>query len=284
MVPNTNAREDDDDGSSKTREGIIGVPMNEQERFVRDFHRRRAGVTARAYARGGSYAAMVRAVGAGRGRIADLGCGDGYLLAELRRAGWGGAMIGIDLSEAELSAAAARATDAVLVQARAQALPLRARSIDVVVSHLAFTLMTDVDEVVRELARVLVPGGRFVTLVGGGPRGDDAFAGFLALARPYVRGVPRLGDLRARSDHGLAALFAVGWRELTIDDLPVDLSGSPDEVWQTMASAYENAGVRPDEMAELERRFADAVSAWRCDDGSVACTMATRLVQVVRGG
>jgi hypothetical protein len=51
-----------------------------------------------------------------------------------------------------------------------------------------------------------------------------------------------------------------------------------------MASAYEIAGVRPDEMAELERRFADAVSAWRCDDGSVACTMATRLVQVVRGG
>ncbi|HUQ06760.1 MAG TPA: class I SAM-dependent methyltransferase [Kofleriaceae bacterium] len=260
--------------------------MNDQERFVREFHRRRAGVTAAAYGRSRSYAVIVRAVGGAQGRLADLGCGDGHLLAELRAAGFAGAMVGLDLSEAELAAARARGTGATLVQARAQALPVRDGAFDVVVSHLAFTLMSDVDDVVRELARVIAPGGRFITLVGGGPRGDDAFAGFLELARPLVRGVPRLGDLRARSDRGLATLFTAdaGWRELAIDDVPIDLSGTPDEVWQTMAGAYELAGVSDAERVSLHRSFTSAAARWRRDDGAVACTMATRLVQVTRSG
>ena len=258
----------------------------EQEAFLREFHRRRPGITARAYGRGSSYAAVVRAVlGNGnrdrdRTRLADLGCGDGFLLAELRRAGFGGAMVGIDLSEAELAAARTRATGAALVQARAQALPLRDRSMDVIVSHLAFTLMADVDEVVNELARGIVPGGRFVTVVGGGPRGEDAFAGFLELARPFMTRVPRLGEVRARSDAGLQALFADGWTGLTIDDVPVDLSGTPDEVWETMASAYELDGV---DEPSLRPTFVTECERWM-RDGVVACTMATRLVQVVRSG
>jgi len=239
-------------------------------------------VTSRAYARGRSYAAVVDAVAGtcDRARLADLGCGDGYLLAELRKAGFGGRLIGIDLSEAELTAAHARETGAALVQARAQALPLGDASLDVVVSHLAFTLMADIDVVARELARVIAPGGRFVTVVGGGPRGDDAFAGFLELARPWMTRIPRLGEVRARSDAGLRELFGAGWTELTIDDLPIDLSGSPDDVWETMAGAYELDGV---DRESLRRTFVTESERWM-RDGRVACTMATRLVRVARTG
>lgn len=212
--------------------------------------------------------------------MADLGCGDGYLLAEIRKSGFGGQLIGIDLSETELVAAHARQTGAALVQARAQALPLGDASLDVVVSHLAFTLMADIDAVVRELTRVIVPGGRFVTVVGGGPRGDDAFAGFLELARPWMRRIPRLGEVRARSDAGLRELFGAGWTELTIDDLPIDLSGSPDDVWETMAGAYELDGVDGE---SLRRTFVTESERWM-RDGRVACTMATRLVRVARTG
>jgi SAM-dependent methyltransferase len=267
----------------------------EQEAFMRAFHRERAGVTAAAYGRGRSYAVIVDAVmkapfdaplrgSLGANGVLDLGCGDGFLLAELRRAGFVGDMVGIDLSREELAAARARVTGAALVQSRAQQLPFRDDAFAVVVSHLAFTLMADIDAVVGELARVIAPGGRFVTLVGGGPRGDDAFAGFLDLARPFVRGVPRLGDIRARSDCGLAELFAHGWRALTVEDVPIDLSGTPDEVWQTMAGAYELAGATPVERESLRSDFVTACAAWRRDDGAVACTMATRLVQVVRAG
>ncbi|KAB2910328.1 MAG: class I SAM-dependent methyltransferase [Kofleriaceae bacterium] len=273
---------------------VSSASAAEQEAFLVDFHGRFPGVTARALARGGSYAALVGALRLGlaplglaqgeRGGIADLGCGDGYLLAELRRAGFTGALVGIDLSAAELRAASARATNAHLVQARAQALPLRARSLDVVVSHLAFTLMAEIDAVVAELGRVIAPGGHFIAVVGGGPRGEDAFAGFLELARPFVRGVPRLGEIRARSDRGLAELFAAGWTELTIDDLPCDLSGTPDEVWESMATVYDLARTSAHERAELRERFVRAMDQWCRDDGSVACTMATRLVRVRRGG
>jgi SAM-dependent methyltransferase len=256
----------------------------EQEAFLRAFHGRNPGVTSRAFARGRSYAAVVDAVlrgGRGRdARLADLGCGDGHLLTELRRGGFAGAMCGIDLSEAELALARARVPDAHFVLARAQELPIVAGAFDTVVSHLAFTLMADVDEVVRELARVLVPGGRFITVVGGGPRGDDAFAGFLALARPWMTRIPRLGERRARSDAGLAALFGDGWTALTVDDLPVDLSGSPDEVWETMAGIYELDGLEDE---RLRRTFVTECDRWR-RDGVVACTMATWLVQVVRTG
>lgn len=259
----------------------------EQEAFLVDFHARQPGVTSRAFARGGSYAAIVGTalrLGVGRARIADLGCGDGHLLAELRRAGSDGPLFGLDLSASELRAAAARQTDAQLVRARAQLLPLRSRSLDCVVSHLAFTLMAELDVVVAELGRVLVPGGHFVTVVGGGPKGDDAFAGFLELARPAVRGVPRLGELRARSDRGLAELFGAGWTALTVEDLVVDLSGAVEEVWQTMAGAYELAHASAGELAAIREAFLERAGPWRRDDGSVGCTMATRLVHAVRAG
>lgn len=257
----------------------------EQEAFLIDFHARHPGVTSRAFERGGSYAAIVGTLRRhDRARIADLGCGDGYLLAELRRAGCGGPLLGLDLSAAELRAASARRTDAQLLRARAQALPLRARTLDVVVSHLAFTLMAELDDVVAELRRVLVPGGHFVAVVGGGPKGDDAFAGFLELARPFVRGVPRLGELRARSDRGLGELFAAGWAALTVEELAVDLSGTIDDVWQTMAGAYELAHASEAERASLHEAFVERAGRWRRNNGSVGCTMATRLVHAVRAG
>jgi SAM-dependent methyltransferase len=238
--------------------------MNEQERFLRAFHRRHPGVTSRAYRRARSYDVLARFV---RGRTLDLGCGDRVL-----------GSIGVDLSEAELVLAREHGP---VVQARAQALPFRDGAFDTIVSHLAFTLMTDIEAVVAELARVIAPGGRFVTVVGGGPRGDDAFAGFLELARPWMTRIPRLGDLRARSDAGLHALFADGWTSLTIDDLPVDLSGTPDDVFETLASAYELDGA---DRQSLRAAFATAAPRWTRDDGSVNCTMATRLVTVVRAG
>ncbi len=271
---------------------------DQQERFLRDFHRRHPGVTARAFSRGrvagggSSYDALARAVGPGVGRVVDLGCGDGALLAVLIAGGAApAALVGVDLSRDELAAAAARRLGVGLVHARAQSLPLGDATTDVVVSHLAFTLMRDPDLVAAEVQRVLAPSGRFVTVVGGGPRGDDAYAGAVELVLPAARAaaaagpaMPRLGEVRARSDRGLCAIFAVerGWSALAIEELPVDLSGSPDEVWSTMSTLYELDGVVAAEVDEVRARFLAACARWRRDDGAIACTMATRLVAATR--
>lgn len=267
--------------------------MRAEEAFVRQFHQRYPGATAQALARGrtddgsSSYARLAAAVPSGS-RTLELGCGDGYLLALLIERGHPPARLcGLDVSRHELAAARARVPTVALIHARAQAVPLATGAVDAVVSHLAWTLMPELERIVAELARVLAPGGRFVTVVGGGPKGDDAFAGLLDLARPVAAAAPptpRLGDRRARSDDGLAALFApaTGFTAPRIEELTIDLSGTAAAVWDALSPSYELAHVDDHARAALRARFVAAAPRWQRPDGAVAATMYARLVTVER--
>ena len=280
--------------SDAVHERTYTLAVRAEEAFVREFHRAQPGATARALARGvivgtdaSSYDAVAATVPLGA-RALDLGCGDGYLLARLLARGHASAaLLGLDVSVDELALARARMPAVGLVLARAQAVPVATGALDAVVSHLAWTLMPDLEVTVAELARVLAPGGRFVALVGGGPKGDDAFAGLLELARPYAAAAPptpRLGDRRARTDAGLAALLApaTGFAPPRVDDLAIDLSGTPAEVWASLAPSYELATVTADARAALAEAFVAAAPRWRRADGAIAATMYARLVAAIR--
>ncbi|MEZ4402272.1 MAG: class I SAM-dependent methyltransferase [Kofleriaceae bacterium] len=268
--------------------------MRAEEAFVRRFHRDRPGATSAALARGrvvgaagSTYDRVADAVAPG-GRVLDLGCGDGFLLAGLQARGHlASDLLGLDVSADELAAARRRLPRVALMHARAQAIPLAPASLAAVVSHFAFTLMPDLADVVAELARVLAPGGRFVTMVGGGPRGDDAFAGLLELAAPYAAAAPptpRLGEPRGRTDRGLATLVApaTGFASLVIDDVVVDLAGTADEVWASLAPSYHLATLSAAAEAALHAEFLAAAPRWRRADGAIAATMYARLVTAVR--
>ena len=170
--------------------------------------------TAAGYARGGSYAQLAALVPCDA-RTLDLACG-----------GYPSSGLGVDAS---ITALRDRPR---AICADARALPFADGSFDVVTCHLAFMLFPDPPRVVAELARVLVPGGRFLAVLGGGPtaEGDDALAWFAD------RLPPRPGPA-ALTEARWAQLFA-GWDTGPWERWALDLDGGLDEVAATLAANH----------------------------------------------
>src|SRR5262249_55536796 len=108
------------------------------------------------------YAEQERRRGPG-GWAVDLGCGAGRNAVPLARLGWD--VVGIDLSWPMVSAAAARAAEVAgrlrVALAPMEALPVRDRSVDLVIAHGIWNLARSAAEfraAVREAARVARPG------------------------------------------------------------------------------------------------------------------------------
>jgi len=97
-------------------------------------------------------------------RLLDVGCGDGMLICT---AAVRGAMVtGIDADPAMLAAARQRMAqaglEATLREGRVEELPFPDASFDVVISVTVLCFVGDTEHALREMARVLRPGGRLV--------------------------------------------------------------------------------------------------------------------------
>ncbi|QOV39993.1 class I SAM-dependent methyltransferase [Streptomyces ferrugineus] len=180
--------------------------MSDDHTHVQDFFTARAADwDSRFPDDGPAFAAAVGELGLREGaRVLDAGCGTGRALPPLRAAvGPSGVVLGADLTPAMLEAAvrAGRDADGRLLLADVAALPLRSESLDAVfaaglVAHLPHPAAN-----LRELARVVRPGG---TLALFHPIGRAALA-----ARQGRRITP--DDLRAEPN--LRPLLAgSGWR------------------------------------------------------------------------
>ncbi|CAL9285377.1 class I SAM-dependent methyltransferase [Streptomyces rochei] len=112
---------------------------------------------------GPAYTAAVAELGLSDGaRVLDAGCGTGRALPPLRAAvGPSGLVVGADLTPAMLQAAvrAGRDRDGRLLLADVAALPLRSRSLDAVFAAGLVAHLPDPPANLRELARVVRPGG-----------------------------------------------------------------------------------------------------------------------------
>ncbi|MBV1939285.1 class I SAM-dependent methyltransferase [Streptomyces sp. BV286] len=172
--------------------------MSDDHTHVQEFFSvRAAGWDDRFPDDGPVYAAAVAELGLREGdRVLDAGCGTGRALPPLRDAvGPSGVVLGADLTPAMLEAAAGAGRDRAgqLLVADVARLPLRTESLHAVFAAGLIAHLPDPAENLRELARVVRPGG------------------ILALFHPI----------------GRAALAARQGRQITADDLRAEASLGP---------------------------------------------------------
>ncbi|MFE9630933.1 class I SAM-dependent methyltransferase [Streptomyces sp. NPDC006463] len=143
-------------------------------------------------------------------RVLDAGCGTGRALAPLRAAvGPTGIVLGADLTPGMLAAAqrAGRAAEGALLLADVARLPLRDGALDAVFAAGLIAHLPDPEANLRELARVVRPGGRLALFH---PIGRAALA-----ARHGRELTPQ--DLRAQSNLG-PLLARSGWEMTSYSD------------------------------------------------------------------
>jgi len=221
---------------------------------------------------------IVQAAGVAPGsRVLDLACGTGAVSREAARvAGVDGAVIGVDLGEPMLAVARAQpaepgAAPIAYRQGVAGALPLDDASVDALVCHHGFQFFDDRPRALREMIRVLVPGGRLAIATWGAPECHPHFEALgNALERhlgPEMAAVIRAPYVLGDPD-GLGALL----RDAGLDDVAVALVQRP----TVFASAADFAR-RVIAAGPLAERFAAAPAAQREAVGAeVAAAMASR--------
>jgi SAM-dependent methyltransferase len=184
-----------------------------------------AGFYDSAYARGGERHARWRELGA-RGkadhveelarsarlaseRVVEIGCGDGALLAELSRRGFGRTLAGFDISEAALELARGRAVPRVerLEAFDGARLPAADGAFDVAVLSHVIEHVPEPVPLLREAARVAkalvveVPLERNLSGVRAGKREESESIGHLdALDRAAVRTMAQSAGLRIEAE------------------------------------------------------------------------------------
>jgi SAM-dependent methyltransferase len=215
----------------------------------------------------GAWASPVAdAAGIRRGhRVLDVGCGTGVLAREaLRRVGQEGQVVGLDLNEGMLAVAARAEPNIEWRQGDASSLPFEDASFDIGVSQFALMYFPDRVASLREMWRILAPGGR-LAIAAWAPidhaRGYQILVDIAArqcgreaadvLAAPFVLGdQARLAKLVA--DSGISGanitLHEGSIRFPSVKEfIRIEVKGSPlagmlsDDVMQALAAEAENA-------------------------------------------
>lgn len=266
------------------------MPFSDAEQFLYDFHNQNPGISSRAFESmagilagqpfASSYHALTLQVPA-QSAVLDLACGDGFMLSLLTGAGH--TLTGVDLSPGELAAAKQRlGSEAILLQGKAQALPLAGHSCDVVLCHMALMLMDQPERVLSEIHRVLKPGGTFAFMIGTNPPSFAALDGYLSRLRALRRqstSAILFGDPRLHSQQGLFTLLEPYFKQIQMDDMIQSRRYTPAQVWEWFESYYDLAMLSAADCQLFKEAY---LAELICDaDGKIEFTDAKRRVMAI---
>ena len=207
-------------------------------------------------------------------QVLDIACGTGLVSFEASRAvSRGGHVLGIDLSERMVDAAEQRAQEMKLSNCSfsrmdAETLALPEASFDVVLCALGLMYMPDPEQAVREMRRVLRPGGRVSLAVWGEQSKCGWSAVFPIVAAEVASEVCplffRLGQQDALARLCADAKFeAVRYRRFTTTLTYADSNEACDAAFVggpvALAWSHFNEEVR----ARVRARYLDAIESWR---------------------
>jgi SAM-dependent methyltransferase len=228
---------------------------------------------------GAAQAALMRRAAPAPGeRVLDVACGTGLLsFAAAVAVGPAGAVIGVDLSGRMVEAASARARHrgidgAEFLRMDAEALVFADASFDVALCGLGLMYLPDAERALREMRRVLRPGGRMAAAVWG-DRAACGWASVFEIVDAEVRSEVcplffRLGApgalARACADAGLPV---VGEERLHVPLHYADLETACDAAFVggpvALAWSRFDAATR----VRARTRYAEAIAPWRVGSG-----------------
>ena len=210
-------------------------------------------------------------------RVLDAACGTG-IVARLaaERVGSEGSVSGVDITPGMLAVARAVTTKFPIrwYETSVEAMPLSDRSFDVVFCQLGLMFVADKAAALREMRRVLVPGGRIYVSVPAPTRFFDVLENALARhvpeAAPFVRLVFSLNDPKA-----LESLFNdAGFKGVAIQSISKQLRLPPPRkfVWQYVSCTPLAAAIldlNDSVRSALEHDVVDGWKEW-VDNGNIA--------------
>lgn len=196
-----------------------------------------------------SYEILAETVPSESDSILDLACGDGHLAQYvLPRLKAHGKYFGVDMAEGELEAARAnvRDTRAEFIRAEAQSLPLKEKSVDHVLCHMAFMLMLPIGPVIREIRRVLKPGGTFSAIVPA-PADDDFLIAVRRICLDFVKS-------RFPGVENILAGHSYQPPQAKTQEIHLEIHSNPDGVWTMMRNMYYVSFLEPKDKEELKNK------------------------------
>ncbi len=204
-------------------------------------------------------------------RVLEIGCGTGYAMLNLGLAGVLDEAWGCDISRGMLEVCRDNAEKlgirVHLEQADAERLPYEDESFDLVIGHAVLHHLPDLDASLREIRRVLRPGGRCVVAGEPSVKGHQLARVAKALASASVKAYARLGG-------------RLGKRPITLRDYCA--SDDPqDHELQELEFMVDIHNFRPRELCEMARRA--GFSSVRCESEELFSSFIGWMIRTVEG-